>query len=147
MALLNQIYSACTDSIHNKKEGSLTAILTTEKKTSDELMPEATPYSNNLKHLDSLTKTVNFPLSFKRINFSNANFQIQDEDLPSFEYIKAQLRRRINEYLMEKKETELKRQLYKSDMRDAPWDYYKLLDAEWWMKSLQTSTVNSHQQL
>jgi len=110
-------------------------------------MPEVTPYSNNLKHLDSLTKTVNFPLSFKRINFSNANFQIQDEDLPSFEYIKAQLRRRINEYLMEKKETELKRQLYKSDMRDAPWDYYKLLDAEWWMKSLQTSTVNSHQQL
>lgn len=28
-------------------------------------MPEVTPYSNNLKHLDSLAKKVEFPLVFK----------------------------------------------------------------------------------
>jgi hypothetical protein len=28
-------------------------------------MPEVTPYSNNLKHLDSLAKQVNFPLTYK----------------------------------------------------------------------------------
>ena len=35
--------------------------------------------------------------------------------------------------------------LYKSDMKDAPWDYFSLLDAEWWMKGLQSYKVqNKH---
>lgn len=54
------------------------------------------------------------------------------------------VRKKINEYLIEKKETELKRRLYKTDMKDAPWDYFELLDAEWWMKSLQNSRISNH---
>lgn len=29
------------------------------------------------------------------------------------------------------------RQLYKRDMVDAPWDYYQLLDADWWTEALK----------
>jgi len=53
--------------VDNKtKKGSFTAILTTQNsRGNDELMPEVTPYSNNLKHLDSLAKQVKFPLTYK----------------------------------------------------------------------------------
>jgi hypothetical protein len=57
------------------------------------------------------------------------------------------LRKKINEYLAEKRDTELKRRLYKSDLTDAPWDYYKILDGEWWMNGLQNCKINSLQQL
>ena len=80
---MNQIYASTTDGAHSKKGGSLTAILTTENKTNDELMPEVTPYSNNLKHLDSLTKTINFPLTFKHSNISKINPHIQEENVLS----------------------------------------------------------------
>jgi hypothetical protein len=79
-------------------------------------------------------------LTFKHTHFSK-NIPPIDQDLPSYEECKTQLRVKINEYLIEKKETEMKTQLYKSDMRDAPWDYYKILDAEWWMKALQTCKI------
>jgi len=47
------------------------------------------------------------------------------------------LRKIINEYQIEKKDSELKRSLYKNDIRDAPWDYYHILDSEWWIKGLK----------
>lgn len=47
------------------------------------------------------------------------------------------MRSYINRYLNEKKETELKRQLYKNDIKDAPWDYFFLLDAEWCVKGIK----------
>ena len=43
----------------------------------------------------------------------------------------------INRLLKERQETQLKRQLYKNDMRDAPWDYFFLLDAEWWANGVK----------
>ena len=35
----------------------------------------------------------------------------------------------LRSYLSHKKESELRRQLYKKDMADSPWDYYDMLDA------------------
>ena len=51
------------------------------------------------------------------------------------------IRKHINAYLQEKQENELKRKLYKSDMLDAPWDYYSMLDCEWWLQGLQTIRI------
>lgn len=31
-------------------------------------------------------------------------------------------------------------------MRDSPWDYYNLMDAEWWLQGLQTSKVSSKEE-
>jgi hypothetical protein len=56
------------------------------------------------------------------------------------------LRQHINIYLREKQESDLKRKLYKSDMREAPWDYYTLLDAEWWLEGLQRMRANSEEE-
>jgi hypothetical protein len=41
----------------------------------------------------------------------------------------------------------LKRKLYKSDIHDAPWDYYALLDCEWWLHGLQSNKFNNEQEL
>ena len=112
-------------------KGSLSAILTADNKLGDELTPQVTPYSNNLKHLNSLAKTISFPLTFKHSSSSKTSFHENSQDLPSLRHCVLSIRSKINDYLIEKKETDLKRQLYKSDMIDSPWDYYKLLDAQW----------------
>ena len=92
-------------------------------------MPEITPYTNNLKHLNSLSTTVHFPLTFKSSSIPKNKYIEREEDMPSIDHCLADIRAHLNEYLIEKKQTELKAQLYKTDLKDAPWDYYKLLDA------------------
>ena len=92
-----------------------------------------------------MTKIVNFPLTFKQTSGQKAPIYTQVEDVPSIEQCVTDIQIKINEYLVQKKETELKMRLYKSDMKDAPWDYFSLLDAEWWMKGLQSYKVqNKH---
>ena len=137
ISTLNEVYSACSKRNEKKKKGSLSAIITTDNNNIDELVPEVTPYTNNLKHLNSLTKSVYFPLTLKNSSVPKTNFIDAQQDIPSTNHCVYDLRAKINEYLIEKKETELKAKLYKSDMTEAPWDYYRLLDAEWWMKGLQ----------
>lgn len=41
----------------------------------------------------------------------------------------------------------MKRQLYKSDIRDAPWDYYHMLDADWWLSALKSFSPKSISEL
>jgi hypothetical protein len=86
ISILNQIYSNCTNGGSKKEKGSFTAIVTTDNKTNDELMPEVTPYSNNLKHLNSLTKTVSFPVTFKHASTPRSRYQENQDDLPSLSY-------------------------------------------------------------
>lgn len=63
LSILNQLY-AHLEKGSRGKPGSLTAIISTESEgRGDEQMPEVTPYSNNLKHLASLAKKIDFPLS------------------------------------------------------------------------------------
>jgi len=88
------------------------------------LTPEITPYSNNLKHLSSLAPAINFPLAVRHNSQAKPHiFQDGPEDQP-IEYYERLMKFQINSYLSEKKDTELKRQLYKSDLIDAPWDYF-----------------------
>jgi hypothetical protein len=95
--------------------------------------------------LASLAQKVDFPLAIRH-NYKVNPFAIDPfQSQPLDNYVKA-IRKHINEYIREKQESELKRKLYKSDMRDAPWDYYSLLDAEWWLQGLQSSKVASEQE-
>ena len=107
-------------------------------------MPEITPYSNNLKHLSSLAQTIKFPL----VACQNPNIKsppsLEEEYSNQYERI---LRNEITIYLQEKADTELKRKLYRSDMTDAPWDYFSLLDAEWWLGGLQEVKPDSESKL
>jgi hypothetical protein len=149
ISLINEVYANCNDFKRSKgkqSEGSLTAVLATDSTgKSDDLTPEITPYTNNLKHLASLSQKVDFPLGIKH-NYKTSLLPIDPFlQQPLEDYAKA-IRRHINDYIREKQESDLKRKLYKSDMRDAPWDYYNLLDAEWWMQGLQTSKVSSEEE-
>lgn len=81
VSLLNEIYSSCIDKKRmkgSKGDGSFSAILVTQNSTKDELMPEITPFTNNLKHLHSLAQTIAFPLTIKQN--PNAKINITAED-------------------------------------------------------------------
>ena len=94
-----------------------------------------------------MAKLISFPLTFKHNSTHKAKYVSPEEDAPTFEQCIMTIRGKINEYLVERKETDLKRKLYKSDMAEAPWDYYKLLDAEWWMAALQNHKTSSSSDL
>lgn len=77
VSILNEIYANCSDFSQDRlakqrSKGSLTAIISTDG-NSDELMPEITPYSNNLKHLSSLANKIEFPLNLKH------NFKVSSQ--------------------------------------------------------------------
>lgn len=77
VSILNEIYANCSDFSQDRlakqrSKGSLTAIISTDG-NSDELMPEITPYSNNLKHLSSLANKIDFPLNLKH------NFKVSSQ--------------------------------------------------------------------
>jgi hypothetical protein len=142
ISILNEIYSSCNDFVKEKKpsKGSFTAMVVTENNNKDELMPEITPFSNNLKHLNSLAMSVTFPLAARQS--PNAHkLNRQDQTLTPRLYLRDQ----INAYLQEKQDTELRRRLYKSDITDAPWDYYSILDADWWLKGLAEAKITTFQ--
>lgn len=144
ISILNEIYSSCNDLARGKKpsRGSLTAVVVTENSSRDELMPEITPFSNNLKHLNSLAASVAFPLAARQS--PNAHrLHRHDQPLTARLYLRDQ----INAYLQEKQDTELRRRLYKSDITDAPWDYYCILDADWWLKGLAEAKISTFEEL
>lgn len=37
-------------------------------------------------------------------------------------------------------------QLYKTDTKESPWDYYHILDADWWINGIKTFHPTSQQQ-
>lgn len=78
ISILNEIYSNCEDQKGHVKtnkssensqnnsieKGSMTSVLVTEKEK-NELVQEISPFSNNFKHLQTLSKVIDFPLNFK----------------------------------------------------------------------------------
>lgn len=73
ISILNEIYSNCEDNNsrfqtvngdRSFQKGSLTSILISENEN-NELVQEITSYSNNLKHLQTLSQVIKFPLDFK----------------------------------------------------------------------------------
>ena len=49
--------------VGRKSKGNLSAFIVTENESQDQLLPEITPFTNNIKHLHSMTELVKFPLS------------------------------------------------------------------------------------
>lgn len=80
----------------------MTAIVVTDNNTDDELMPEITPYTNNLKHLSSLSQTIKFPLVACQNPNINSSAILEEEPSTRYERI---IRHAINNYLQEKKDT------------------------------------------
>lgn len=66
-------------------------------------MPEITPYSNNLKHLETLSKNIMFPLTFKHVRTSQYITESQTEEIPNLRSCQIGIRNKINEYLVEKR--------------------------------------------
>ena len=90
-----------------------------------------------MKHLHSMAHTVTFPPTLTLSHNFVSPPQTPPQPPYNLDSARKRVRMMLREYLSHRKESEMRRQLYKKDVSDSPWDYYQMLDAEWWVEALK----------